>query len=193
MHCNSPSHQESTYPSAQFEARIAGSRNSSHKINCSSGDADWKGTSMTFWRQNSTLQCAVGFLLFQKKKQKRKNLRLKCSLQAVTVLLGLALFFPSTDAFFDNLIELPMNMAGYMSVARASTECEDQVMLPPANPPSWKSYLWHIYIGGDSSGCDHWGGKQALHWGSESFHYHWLKLQLPVGMFRDEWLRKSVW
>ena len=35
----------------------------------------------------------------------------------------------TTEAFFDNLIELPMNMAGYMSVARASTECEDQVDL----------------------------------------------------------------
>ena len=54
----------------------------------------------------------------------------------MTALLGLAMFLPSTDAFFDNLIELPMNMAGYMSVARASTECEDQVMLPPAYPPS---------------------------------------------------------
>ena len=30
-HCNSPNHQESTYPSAQFEARIVGSRISSHK------------------------------------------------------------------------------------------------------------------------------------------------------------------
>ena len=37
------------------------------------------------------------------------------------------MLLPGTDAFFDNLIELPMNMAGYMSVARASTECEDQV------------------------------------------------------------------
>ena len=35
----------------------------------------------------------------------------------------------TTEAFFDNLMELPMNMAGYMSVARASTECEDQVDL----------------------------------------------------------------
>ena len=37
------------------------------------------------------------------------------------------MLLPGTEAFFDNLIELPMNMAGYMSVARASTECEDQV------------------------------------------------------------------
>ena len=44
----------------------------------------------------------------------------------MTVLLGSAMLLPATDAFFDNLIELPMNMAGYMSVARASTECEDQ-------------------------------------------------------------------
>ena len=69
-------------------------------------------------------------------KQERKKLRLKLSLQALIVLFGLAMFLPSTDAFFDNLIELPMNMAGYMSVARASTECEDQVLLPAANPPS---------------------------------------------------------
>merc|ERR1719431_2063162 len=29
---------------------------------------------------------------------------------------------------FDNLMELPMNMAGYMSVERASDECEEQVI-----------------------------------------------------------------
>ena len=47
----------------------------------------------------------------------------------MTVLLGSTMLLPGTEAFFDNLIELPMNMAGYMSVARASTECEDQVKL----------------------------------------------------------------
>ena len=56
----------------------------------------------------------------------------------MTVLLGLAMVLPSTDAFFDNLIELPMNMAGYMSVARASTECEDQVLLTTF-------FLWKIW------------------------------------------------
>ena len=65
----------------------------------------------------------MGCFLF--KKSLNQNLRFSYS-QAVTVLLGLAMLLPATNAFFDNLIELPMNMAGYMSVARASTECEDQ-------------------------------------------------------------------
>ena len=32
------------------------------------------------------------------------------------------------ESTFDNLMELPMNMAGYMSVERASDECEEQVI-----------------------------------------------------------------
>ena len=100
----------------------------------------------------------------------------------MTVLLGSAMLLPATDAFFDNLIELPMNMAGYMSVARASTECEDQVSFSQKYYEdqvsfsrkyyenhvffSRKSYedqvvrlaeflLLKIFPGGDSSGCDY--------------------------------------
>ena len=102
--------------------------------------------------------------------------------QVMTVVLSLAMLLPATEAFFDNLIELPMNMAGYMSVARASTECEDQVFFSRNSYEdqvffsqkyyenqvffSQKSYedqvgrlaeffLLKIFPGGDSSGCDH--------------------------------------
>ena len=63
----------------------------------------------------------------------------------MTVLLGSAMLLPGTEAFFDNLIELPMNMAGYMSVARASTECEDQVSwlhFSLENPSLIDIYRW---------------------------------------------------
>ena len=38
------------------------------------------------------------------------------------------LLVAAASAFFEDLVELPMNMAGFMSVNRASAECEDQVL-----------------------------------------------------------------
>jgi len=47
-------------------------------------------------------------------------------LQAVLQLSVVGKMF--AEPTFDNLMELPMNMAGYMSVERASDECEEQVI-----------------------------------------------------------------
>ena len=45
----------------------------------------------------------------------------------VEVIVLLLLPLARAEPFFDNLMELPLNMAGFMSVDRASTECEEQV------------------------------------------------------------------
>jgi len=49
-------------------------------------------------------------------------------MEKVSLLVVLLSKILAAEPTFDNLMELPMNMAGYMSVERASDECEEQVI-----------------------------------------------------------------